>query len=189
MKTKNFWKGSFGDEYAKRNRVDWQRRVPFWKNIILTTGARSVLEFGCGSGWNLSAIKRSFPDVDLQGMDVNQTARSEAMVATPNIWENWRNAYKVELVFTSGVLIHISPEDLLHTMSSLYNYSTDYILAIEYHEPEETEVKYRGYKEKLWKRPYGDLYLHHFPNLTLVSQGYLQKKEGFDECDYWLFRK
>ena len=54
--TKDFWSGEFGEEYLKRNRVDWRKRIPFWKDVIDMTGARSVFELGCNAGWNLSAI-------------------------------------------------------------------------------------------------------------------------------------
>ena len=72
--TEEEWAGSFGDAYHARNWVDWQLRIPFWQHIIELTGARSVFEFGCGLGFNLSAIKRSHPDVVLGGVEINDQA-------------------------------------------------------------------------------------------------------------------
>ena len=63
MDTKQVWSEDFGDAYTARNRVDWIGRKPFWKKILDITGARSVFEFGCNASWNLSAIRRVYPDV------------------------------------------------------------------------------------------------------------------------------
>ena len=46
-----FWAGEFGDEYVRRNQVDWRARIPFWREVIEMTGARSVHEVGCNCGW------------------------------------------------------------------------------------------------------------------------------------------
>ena len=189
ISTKEWWAGEFGDAYTKRNRVDWQRRVPFWKKIILTTGARSALEFGCGSGWNLSAIKRSFPDVSLAGVEINLKAIDEAIQAGVGVYDSIEKAHHYDLVFTCGVLIHTPPEDLQEIMTSIVNHSRDYVLAVEYYYPEEKEIEYRGEKGKLWARPYGYMYQTLFPNLTLVSEGHLDKPAGFDDCQFWLYRK
>lgn len=190
MSTEDFWKGEFGDEYTKRNRVDWQRRVPFWKNIIKTTGARSVLEFGCGSGWNLSAIHREFPDVLCTGVEINEVATEELMMLDfAAVFEQIDYLEQNDLVFTAGVLIHTAPENLEETMTNIVNKSRHHVLAIEYYSPAEKEIEYRGEKGKLWSRPYGDMYQTLFPNLELVTQGYLERKEGFDNCDWWLFWK
>jgi len=193
MNTEDFWKGEFGDEYTKRNRVDWQRRVPFWKNIILTTGARSVLEFGCGAGWNLSAITRAFPDVALEGIEINDVAAEETREAAFPVWGGWscpeHDLGKFDLVFTAGVLIHIHPDRLKPTMTEIVNHSRDYVLAIEYHNKKVKALDYRGNKGKLWAGDYGTIYTKLFPDLELVSEGSVKKPQGFDDCQFWLFRK
>ena len=181
--TKEFWSGQFGDDYLKRNRVDWRARIPFWKDIMDITGARSVHEFGCSAGWNLSAIRRAFPDVRMTGHDVNHQALTQARKAGLDC-----NDFSMggnELVFTSGVLIHIAPEDLKATMQSIVDASCDYVLAVEYAAEQEEEVMYRGHEGRLWKRPYGKLYQD--MGLTLVQE--FDAGEGFDRCAAWLLKK
>src|SRR5258708_33114652 len=79
-----FWSGTFGDEYTKRNRVDWRARIPFWHDIMKFTGARSVYEVGCGAGWNLSAIEEASPHkVKLSGCEINSVAARQAKYASP----------------------------------------------------------------------------------------------------------
>ena len=184
--TKEFWSRDFGDDYLKRNRVDWRARIPFWKQIMDITGARSVHEFGCNAGWNLSAIKRGCPDAKVYGNEINQKALRHALAAGLDVSVALPyNYYPFELVFTCGVLIHIAPEDLQATMQSIVDASCDYVLAVEYAADQEEEVLYRGYGGKLWKRPYGKLYQD--MGLTLVQE--FDAGEGFDRCTAWLLRK
>lgn len=77
-KQEELWAGEFGDAYQKRNRVDWRARIPFWKRVLNVTGARSVTEIGCACGWNLSAIHRAFPDINLCGIEINEYAAQQA---------------------------------------------------------------------------------------------------------------
>ncbi len=188
ISTKEWWAGEFGDAYTKRNRVDWQRRIPFWKKIILTTGARSVLEFGCGSGWNLSAIRRSFPDVILTGVEINQDAINEATQVGFGVYDGIIGQ-DYDLVFTAGVLIHTHPDDLEEVMIQIVDRSRDYIIAIEYFNHKIKKLDYRGHKGKLWARPYGTMYTKMFPDLAIVGTGKLPKTQGFDDCRYWLIKK
>ena len=179
-----FWSGDFGNEYTARNRVDWRQRIPFWKAIMDSTGARSVYEFGCNAGWNLSAIRRAYPDVGVYGSDINATAIQQAVAAglvTVPVLE----APPCDLVLTAGVLIHVSPEHLQPTMQALVAKSNEYILAVEYGAAQEEEVNYRGHAERLWRRNYGALYMD--MGLHLIQKGPAGK--GFDNCTYWLLRK
>ena len=184
MDTKEFWEGEGGDEYTKRNRVDWRARIPFWKMILDKTGARSVFEFGCNAGWNLSAIKRVYPDVQCVGYEINDGAIEQANYAGHLTTKLHYHAGPRELSFTAGALIHIPPSDLSETMQLIIDKSCDYVLAIEYYAYGETEIEYRGEKGLLWKRPYGMLYQN--MGLKLIETG---KAEGFDDCEWSLLRK
>ena len=185
MKNDAFWKEEFGNFYHQRNRFDWRLRIPFWKSIIDITGARSAHEFGCGLGFNLSAIRRAYPDVEVSGNDVNEQALYQCNAAGIPAWDVFPSTLRRELVFTSGVLIHIAPEDLKATMQSIVDASCDYVLAVEYAAEQEEEVLYRGHEGKLWKRPYGKLYQD--MGLTLAAE--FDAGEGFDRCTAWLLRR
>jgi pseudaminic acid biosynthesis-associated methylase len=184
------WSGSFGDEYTHRNRVDWRARIPFWKSMLDETGARSVYEFGCNAGWNLSAIRRCYPDVALYGVDINRTAANEAKAAGLNVFEYGRDTRhdepsRYDLTFTAGVLIHVGPNELRDCMQGMIDASAEWVLAVEYSAAQEEEVLYRGHSERLWRRPYGKLYQD--MGLEMVRHGPAGK--GFDSCTYWLLRK
>lgn len=179
-----FWAGQFGDDYTKRNQVDWRARIPFWREIIEITGARSVHEFGCNAGWNLSAIRRAYPDVVLSGNDLNESALRQAEDAGHKVYRG-STAYCAELVFTAGVLIHIGPEELASAMYQVIGASHRYVLAIEYEDEKEVEVEYRGHAARLWRRPYGSMY--EAMGLSLV--GKVHNPHGFDNCTAWLLEK
>lgn len=193
------WAGDWGDAYTARNRVDWRARIPFWRDILDRTAARSVYEFGCNAGWNLSAILAAgfsgagnglVPQV--AGCEVNTNAYCQAVTAGLNvvcapILGETRHSYgsDYDLAFTAGVLIHVPPTELKDTMLQVVRASADHVLAIEYASDKEEEVEYRGQKGMLWRRPYGRLYQD--MGLTLVDSG--DAGPGFDRCTYWLLRK
>lgn len=190
--TTDFWRGQFGNEYNKRNgMVPWSDRVPFWRHIVTKTGAKSFLDVGCNAGWNLLALQQMGADLLMSGVDINedavQLAQSNgfdaAVCPADGVVEKF-NADACDMVITSGVLIHIAPEDLQRTMEALVAVTRRWVVAVEYDAPTVTEVEYRGHKGKLWKRPYGELYQAH--GLKLVDSG---PADGFDDCTYWLLEK
>jgi pseudaminic acid biosynthesis-associated methylase len=75
-----------------------------------------------------------------------------------------------DLVFTSGVLIHIAPADLLVALSEIHRCAKTWIWGMEYYAPEMTEVVYRGHNNLLWKADYAQLYLQSFPDLAQVNE-------------------
>ena len=183
MKPLEFWQGEGGTQYTARNRVDWRARIPFWREVIELTGARSVYEVGCNVGWNLSAIRRAFADIELYGIDVNTDAIIEAWRAGFPRVRTMPYEGKFGLVFTVGVLIHQSPEELRDFMcSAVIEKSAQWVLAVEYAANVETEIEYRGQSGLLWKRPYGELYQD--LGLKLVREW--DAGPAFDQCTAWL---
>lgn len=191
MTAADFWRGSPGNEYTLRNRVTWTDRVPFWQHIIEVTGAQSFLEVGCNAGWNLQAIRSLSKEAEMSGVDLNEGALQEAQDAGFDV--EVANGYDVarifgaavcDIAFTSGVLIHVPPDDLLPTMRAIRDVSRQYVLAVEYASDDEREIEYRGHAAKLWARPFGRLYEE--LGLSLVETG---EAQGFDRCQWWLLEK
>jgi len=79
-----------------------------------------------------------------------------------------------DLVFTSALLIHIAPQDLLTSMGEVHRCTKTWIWGLEYYAPEMTEVPYRGHRNLLWKTDYARMYLEKFPDLELVREERLQ---------------
>lgn len=191
MKTEDFWSGPFGNEYTDRNRVNWQARMPFWQSAIDYMTPGTMLEVGCNAGWNLRAIQACQQNIELYGVDINAKAAEEARQAgfevqntTATNIVGLHEVGSMDCVFTAGVLIHVAPQDLEPTMRAIAAVSGKYVLAIEYDADVEEAIDYRGHEGKLWKRPFGKLYMD--LGLTLLSFG---PAAGFDDCTYWLLQK
>jgi SAM-dependent methyltransferase len=186
-----FWAGPFGTEYTARNQVDWQARIPFLRGIIERTNASTFLDVGCNGGWNLRALKAIDATFMMSGVDVNQDALMLAQVEgfdavnlpATEVVEKF-GAGSAQMVITSGVLIHIPTDQLIATMEAIRDVSSDYVLAIEYDAPREEAIDYRGHADRLWKRPYGELFQS--IGMSLVEHG---QADGYHECHYWLLEK
>ncbi|MGB0041666.1 MAG: pseudaminic acid biosynthesis-associated methylase, partial [Terriglobales bacterium] len=94
-----------------------------------------------------------------------------------------------DLVFTSGLLIHIAPQDLPVAMNEIHRCARGWIWGFEYHAPEMTEVPYRGHTELLWKADYARLYIETFPDLELVSEQKLSYLENDNVDSVFLLRR
>lgn len=188
-----WWAGDFGRSYLSRNRVQWNLRVPFWDDIINWVAPQNVLEIGTNAAWNLRAIKSIRSDIDLKGVDVNPDALAEATAAGFDVEEmsaldvgsRWPNEF--DLVFTSGCLIHVSEIDINAAMSSIVAASRQYVLAVEYKSACMEEIPYRGYTDRMWRRPFGKMYQE--MGLKLIVTGFLSPDDGYDNCTYWLLKK
>lgn len=194
-----FWKGEFGSDYVARHKeLNWRARVPFWRSIVEMTGARSILEVGCNSGANMLAIRRALVEADadvvsLWGCDINNAAIEEAGDAGLSVVEASLFNLKAEwpedrfdLVASVGVLIHVGPEDLSSAMDSIISVSNRYVLAVEYADETEVMVPYRDHTERLWRRPFGKMYVER--GLKLVAEGEAPA-EAFDACAWWLLER
>lgn len=192
--TDSLWSGVFGDAYTKRCADAGDLRGSFWDSLIKRRGITSALEVGCNVGANLEHIERHIP---CAGLDVNALALSHAatrlkdstalyeMAAT----EMQFQSRSYDLVFSSGVLIHIAPDDLGKVLDGMYHATSRWLLTIEYEALFEQEVTYRGLPGALWKRPYGAIVSGRFPGLVLSEQGPLLRGDGWDDCVYRLWRK
>lgn len=187
-----FWSGDEGKAYTERNRVDWTLRLPFWQHILDATNAGSFLEVGCNAGWNLHCLKKLRPEGMMSAVDYNEDALREANAAGFDVEvmaghkvAEFFGAGACELSFTSGVLIHVPPDDLMATMCAIRDVSSQYVLAVEYEHEVAKEIEYRGRSGLLWKRPYGRLYQD--LGLSLVEYG--EHAEGFDACAWWLLER
>lgn len=192
--TLEFWAGQFGDEYLERNRVNWLKRVPFWQSILDKTNAQSILEMGCNAAWNMQALRKVNSELAMTGIDINENALKEArasgfdveVLPVHEVAEKFGHGV-CDLAFSCGVLIHIPPENITPSMTAICNVSSQYVLAVEYESEEEQMVKYRGNVDRLWRRPFGQMYQK--LGLDLVETGTVGPEDGFDNCRWWLLEK
>lgn len=177
------WLENFGEEYRERNRYDWRKRVPMFREILKDLPIESILEVGSNIGLNLESLA-DLGYIYLMGIEPNETSAKESRFPTKigTAKKIPINSDYFNLVFTCGVLIHVPPDELEQSMKEIIRVSNRYVLAIEYEASRETMVKYRGQRDMLWKRPYGKLYKQ--LGLKLIKEGKTDIK-----CRYWLFEK
>jgi pseudaminic acid biosynthesis-associated methylase len=192
----HLWGGQFGDSYVERNKTVGEHRGPFWKELLDDLQLKNVLEVGCNLGGNLRWIASILPPKNVYGVDINLKSLEELHNYYPAINAIWSPARDLpyrdrwfDLVFTMGVLIH-QPEDALPiVMSEIVRCSKRYVLCSEYFAQETQEVSYHGQRGALFKRNYASIYLNLFPELRLIKEGFLGKKDGWDDVTYWVFEK
>lgn len=181
------WSGPFGRAYTDRNaltveQLDERYRRDFGitrtelNERFLEGIDRSarILEVGCNVGLQLQALQR-LGFADLHGVELQAYAVERARARTSGIRVVQGSAYHLpfrddgfDVVFTSGLLIHVSPFDLGAVMNEIHRCSRRYVWGLEYWAPAFAEVEYRGERELLWKGDYARTYLERFDDLTLV---------------------
>lgn len=189
------WAGEFGNAYIERNASVGAGRDAFWQTWVYRLAPRTALEVGCNVGANLVWLARLLGAQNVAGADVNEQALEIARGAAPGADLRQANAGALpfedgafDLVFTTGVLIHIPTAGLAAAMAEIVRCSSRYVLCGEYFAEEETEVLYRGERGALFKRDYGRLYRESFPDLDLIEQGFLPREGGaWDDVTYWVF--
>lgn len=199
-----FWRGRFGDEYSQRceltrERVlrktwDWSRILRNIEHCLPT----SCCEIGSNVGINLHALNNLI-DATMYAVEPNESARKilsqSGVLPSECVFDGIGSNIPledgaVELSISSGVLIHIAPENLLQTYRELYRVSSKYIATIEYFSDQPEAISYRGYKNKLFKRDFGQFWNNNFPDLEIVDYGFFWKGAGAgDNSNWWLHRK
>lgn len=93
----------------------------------------SVLEFGCGAGRNLAAIKEAFPKMKLVGQDFNKQMIEKGRIAFPHL--NLLNSGietdvgNYDLIYTVSVLCHMT--DPKPTIAKLFQRVYKHLVLVE----------------------------------------------------------
>jgi len=202
------WCGEFGREYTVRScltpeQVDalWERNYGVTRTELnrrflgsIPADAR-ILELGCNIGNQLSLLQQ-LGYSNLYGVDVQEYALEIAGSRLKNVNFAPASSFALpyedkyfDLVFTSGVLIHVSPRDLPAALDEIHRCAKSYIWGSEYYAPSVTEINYRGHGELLWKMDYAREYLARFADLELALEQRLRYVENQNVDSMFLLRK
>jgi hypothetical protein len=94
-----------------------------------------------------------------------------------------------DLVFTSGVLIHISPDHIGTILGEVHRCARTFVWGWEYFAEEYTQVNYRGEEDLLWKTDFAKLYSDRFPDLELVKERRVEYRQNDNVDAMFLLRK
>lgn len=197
-----FWKKRVNVNYVHDNSFfDNSKGEDGWKKITQSidfSQINSIMELGCNVGRNLGILRNLFPDISLNAVEINAQALdvADAKYNLDTKFAGSINDYETQetfdLVFTSGVLIHIHPDNLLTSMQKMYDLSKRFIILIEYFNRTPVTIEYRGEQNKLFKCDFGKAFIENFP-VKLIDVGFLwghiYDSAGFDDVTYWVFEK
>jgi pseudaminic acid biosynthesis-associated methylase len=202
------WKGDFGREYTDRSTLDigalddlyrknyGVSRTEINKSFLLDIPKdASLLEVGSNTG-NQLAMLRGMGWTNLSGLELQPYAFEIARRRLPDVSFEIGSALSLpwtdstfDVVFTSGVLIHISPQDLPRALHEIHRTSRRYIWGVEYYSPEVTEVTYRSHSGLLWKMDFARRYLECFQDLELVKEQHLAYLQSENVDTVFLLKK
>lgn len=196
-----FWAGHFGDQYSDRNvgaDAIAANVALFSKILSATRKVNSVFELGCNIGLNLQALRSVLPAAEIEAVEINAKAVGTALEsgAANRVLQgsllDVQPEKTYDLVFTKGVLIHISPDMLDVAYQQLYSLSNRYVMVCEYYNPSPVEIEYRGHQGKLFKRDFASDLLDRYPDLALVDYGFVWRRDpNFpqDDATWFLLEK
>jgi pseudaminic acid biosynthesis-associated methylase len=202
------WSGDFGRAYTDRNILTpdeldalYRRRVGIGQRDLNEEflGAlprdTKILEVGSNIGMQLRCLQ-DMGFTQLYGLELQRYAveRSKRYLQNVDILQG--SAFDIpfkdgffDLVFTSGVLIHLAPDDIHRALREIYRCSRRYIWGLEYYAPHYQEVEYRGHTELLWKTDFARLYRDTFPDLRLLRQRLLPWLDSQNQDVMFLLEK
>lgn len=197
----NFWSGEFGTNYIERNKGDKLLATNlnfFSKALHNADNIKSCLEFGANIGMNLKALKLLYPNIRLNGLEINENAAIQLknLIGNESVFLGSILDYKTgetfDLSLIKGVLIHVNPEELEKVYQKLYDSSHRYILLCEYYSPSPVTVSYRDHNDRLFKRDFAGEMLEKYSDLKLIDYGFSYHRDTSfpqDDISWFLMSK
>jgi pseudaminic acid biosynthesis-associated methylase len=202
------WEGQFGREYTDRNalspgEMDLLYRARYG---ITRTEMNSrfigefdrdmkVLEVGSNIGNQLLCLQKA-GFKNLYGIDLQSYAVELSKNRTKGINIIQGSAFDIpfkdnffDLVFTSGLLIHIAPQDASVVLDEIHRCARQYIWCFEYYSDACTKIEYRGRTDLLWKTDFAKLFLDRFSDLKAVKDEHFEYQDSDNVDAMFLLRK
>jgi pseudaminic acid biosynthesis-associated methylase len=202
------WNGDFGREYTDRNTHTPAELDELYRQSYGVTRTElnqrfladiprdaRILEIECNMGTQLLVLQQ-MGFRNLYGIEIQTYALERSKQRVTAAVFTLASALAIpypdrffDLVFTSGVLIHIAPADLPVAMAEIDRCAKHWIWGFEYYAPQMTEVAYRGHQALLWKTDYARLYVEQFQGLELVREDRLRYLDNENVDTAFLIRR
>ena len=198
----DFWSNSITDSYVQDNsNFDETLGLIAWERILSKVDKLDISSYlDCGSniGRNIRFLSQILPSASANIIELAQVPYDKCLTEFKiddsflGPIKNAKFNKQFDLVFSSGVLIHVNPDDLLNSMERMYELSSRYIIIAEYFNRTPVMISYHGEENRLFKRDFGKLFVENF-DCKIVDYGFLWGHEfdtaGFDDVTYWIFEK
>lgn len=204
------WDGEFGKEYTDRNartleQVAASYAVRYGEDVTPTklkgefiehfSRSMRILEVGSNVGNQLLWLQ-AMGFKNLYGIELQSYAVELSKSRTKNIDIITGSAFDIpfkdgffDLIFTDGVLIHISPSDIVQALKEIYRCTNKYIWGFEYYADEYTEIPYKQHRNLMWKANFAKLYIDKLPGLELLKEKRLKYINSDNEDSMFLLKK
>ena len=202
------WAAQFGKEYSDRNAFSLEEMESLYRKQygITRTEMNSrflkgiskdtrVLEVGSNIGNQLLCLQkdgfRNLYGVELQSYAIELSKRKNnnvEIIQGSALDIPFKDNY-FDLVFTSGLLIHISPDDIGAVLDEIFRCTKQYVWGFEYFSKEYCQVEYRGHDNLLWKAPFSKLFLNRFSALKLIKEDFFKYKNNDNVDTMFLLQK
>ncbi|MDD5511007.1 MAG: methyltransferase domain-containing protein [Dehalococcoidales bacterium] len=202
------WAGNFGQDYTDRNALSLQEVERLYKERLGITRTEmnsrfvgdlnrdiTVLEVGSNIGNQLLLLQnigfKNLYDIELQpyAVELSKNRTKGINIIQGSAFDiPFKDGY-FDLVFTSGLLIHIAPYDIANVLDEIYRCTKKYIWCFEYYSDVYTQIDYRGHAELLWKTDFAKLFLNRFRNMTLVKEEHFKYLNNDNVDTMLLLRK
>lgn len=208
MKQTKNWAGKFGSAYTDRNPQSIEEMDKLYLNNYGITRTKlnksfldkldrniKILEVGSNVGIQMVFLqKMGFKN--LYGIEINEYAVELSKQKTKNINIIRGSVFDIpfknnyfDLVFTSGLLIHISPENISIAIKEIHRCAKKLIWGFEYYADKYIEINYHGEKNLLWKTNFSKLFTDSFHDLKLVKEKKLKYLASENIDAMFLLRK
>ncbi|MBN2308471.1 MAG: methyltransferase domain-containing protein [Candidatus Hydrogenedentes bacterium] len=191
------WSGEFGRQYTDRNphtpaamdelhlhNFGVTRTALNREFLADLDPASRILEVGANVGAQL-ALLRDLGFHRLYGVELQFYAIQQSREHAPGLHLVQASAFDLpfpdrsfDLVFTSGVLIHLSPETIGRALDEIRRCTRRYIWGWEYFAEEYRQIPYRGHEDLLWKGDFAAMYRERFPGLRCAKEKRVPYLEG-----------
>jgi len=132
----------------------------------------------------------------LYGIELQEYAVKLSKTRTKNIKIIQGSAFEIpfkrhffDLVFTSGLLIHIAPSNINKVLDEIHRCTKHYIWGSEYYSDKYEEIKYRKQTGLLWKTDFAQLYLRRFDDLELIKEEHYKYLDNDNLISMFLLRR
>ncbi len=197
------WESEFGEEYIQRNVYLPDELDTFYKSRYDITKTQMndiflkdlpkdirILEVGTNIGNQLMHLQ-SMGFTNLYGIEIQQRAVNYSKHRTDNLNIIQGDALNIpfkddffDLVFTHGVLIHISPDNIQQAISEITRVSNKYVWGLEYYANKYTDIVYHDKEDLLWKTDFCKLFLEYNKDIKLINEkkySYLEDSKLVDQ--------
>lgn len=205
------WSSEFGVEYTDRNLMTIEEMDAMYEKRYGVSRREMnrqfvgdlpkdirILEVGSNIGLQLLFLQE-MGFKSLYGIELSRYAVELSKSKTKNINIIQGNALSIpfkdsyfDLVFTSGLLIHINPKALRIVLKEIHRCSNSYIWGFEYFAEQYTQIKYREAKETsdlLWKANFHRIFLNQFRDLEIVRAKFFNYTDSENKDVMFLLRK